>query len=408
MGKEQAQLITAIDLGSAKTCVLVAEVNEGTVRYRGHGVAETRGSRKGLIVDLDKAVASVQKAVEAAEASANCAVEHGIVGIAGPHVRGVNSRGGITLGARPREILRDDIRQAVDRARGISLPADREIVHLLPREFLLDGSGAVRDPAGMMAAKLEVQMHLITAASTATQNVVTAVNRAGVHVDDTVYEPLAVADGTLRGDERELGVCLMDIGAGSTDLIVYHEGVVVHTGAVPVGGDHFTNDVAVGLRTPLHEAEKIKTGFGHAVVTRVPEGNELEVPAVGDRPPRLMPQRFLAEILEPRARELFEMSRDHLRQAGMLDVMAAGCVLTGGGARLRGISEVAEDVLRKPARLGSTAPLAKMPAALVAPEFAAALGMVFYAHRTRMARVQQEQGSITAKIRSLFFARSTA
>jgi cell division protein FtsA len=406
MGKEQAQLITAIDLGSAKTCVLVAEVNDGTVRYRGHGVAESRGSRKGIIADLDKTVASVQKAVEAAEASASCSVEHGIVGIAGPHVRGVNSRGGITLGSRPREIARDDIRTAVDRARGISLPADREIVHLLPREFILDGHGAVRDPAGMMGTKLEVQMHLVTAAATATQNVVTAVNRAGVHVDDTIYEPLAVADATLRPDERELGVCLLDIGAGSTDLIVYHEGVVVHTGAVPVGGDHFTNDVAVGLRTPLAEAEKIKTGFGHAVVTRVPEGNEIEVPAVGDRPPRLLPQRFLVEILEPRARELFEMTRDHLRQAGMLDLIAAGTVLTGGGSRLRGMSEISEDVLRRPSRLGSSAPLSKMPAALIAPEFAAVIGMVFYAHRTRMARVPQEQG-ITAKLRALF-ARNTA
>lgn len=401
MGKEQPNLLAAIDLGSAKVCALVAELTDGGVRYRGHGLAESRGTRKGVIVDLDKTVAAIQRAVEQAENLAQAPVEHAVVGVAGPHVRGVNSRGGIAIGSRSREITRDDIRAAVERARSVSLPPDREVLHLLPQEFILDDQAGIRDPAGMVGGKLEVQVHLATAASTATQNVVTAVNRAGIHVDDTVFEPLAAADAVLKADERELGVCLADVGAGSTDLVVFCEGAVAHTGAVPIGGDHFTNDLAVGLRTPLAEAEKLKRLFGNAVVTRVPEANEIEVPAVGDRPSRLMPQRSVAEILEPRAYELCEMLRDHLRQAGVMDLCAAGAVLTGGAARLFSLAEVAENVLRRPARVASPAPIARMPATLAEPEFAAAVGLIFYGHRTRLARGPQEQG-LAARLKALF------
>jgi cell division protein FtsA len=404
MGKEQQNLLTVIDVGSAKVCALVAEITETGVRYRGHGVAESRGTRKGVIVDLDKTVASVQRAVEGAERVAETSVESAVVGVAGPHIRGVNSRGGIGIGSRSREITRDDIRAAVERARAIALPPDREVLHLLPQEFILDDQNGIRDPAGMVGSKLEVQVHLVTAAATATQNLVTAVNRAGIHVDDTVYEPLAAADAVLKADERELGVCLCEIGAGSTDVIVFYEGAVAHSGVVPIGGDHFTNDVAVGLRTPLAEAEKIKKLFGNAKVTRVPEGNEIEVPAVGDRQSRLMPQRLLAEILEPRAAELFEMLRDHLRQAGVLELCGAGSVLTGGGARLPSLATLAEEALRKPSRVASPSPLSKMPALLAEPEFATAVGLVFYGHRTRLARGPQEQG-LGAKLRSLFARR---
>ncbi|HSE50428.1 MAG TPA: cell division protein FtsA [Terriglobales bacterium] len=405
MGKEQPNLLTAIDVGSAKVCAIVAEITETGVRYRGHGIAESRGTRKGVIVDLDKAVASIQRAAEQAENLAEAPVESAVVGVAGPHVRGVNSRGGIALGARSREITRDDVRSAVERARAVALPPDREVLHLLPQEFILDDHNGIRDPAGMVGSKLEVQVHLATAASTATQNVVTAVNRAGIQVDDTVFEPLAAADAVLRSDERELGVCLCDVGAGSMDVIVFFEGAVAHSGVIPIGGDHFTNDVAVGLRTPLHEAEKIKKLFGNALVTRVPEGNEIEVPAVGDKPSRLMPQRLLAEILEPRAYELFEMLRDHLRQAGVLELCGAGSVLTGGAARLPSLAEVAETVLRKPSRLGRPSPIAKMPATLAEPEFASAVGLVFYGHRTRLLRGPQEQG-IGARLKSLFARKS--
>jgi cell division protein FtsA len=281
----------------------------------------------------------------------------------------------------------------VEKARSVTLPDDREVLHLLPQEFILDEQAGVRDPAGMMGRRLEVNLHMVTASASATQNVVTAANRAGLHVDNMVYEALMSADSTLRADEKELGVCLADIGAGSTDMIVYSDGMVAHTGVVPVGGDHFTNDVAVGLRTPLVSAEKIKKQFGHTISSQVAEGNEIEVPAVGDRPSRLMPQRFLAEILEPRAQELCELMRDHLKQAGVLELCPAGVVLTGGGSRMTGLAEVCQKTLDRPIRLAvPEPPIADMPAQLNEPEYATAVGLAMYAHRTTMAKMNPEQG----------------
>jgi cell division protein FtsA len=281
------------------------------------------------------------------------------------------------------------------------LPDDRQILHLLPQSYVLDDQDGIHDPLGMMGSRLEVKVHVATASASAAQTVINAVTRAGVHVDDTVFEALAAADAVLRSDERELGICLADIGAGSTDIIVIQDGVAVHTGVVPIGGDHFTNDVAVGLRTPLADAEKIKRSFGCAIVTRIPEPNEIEVPAVGDRPSRLMPQRLLGEVLEPRAREMFELIRDHLRQAGVLELCGAGIVLTGGAGRMPALLEIAEDVLRRPARLGYAAPISRMPETLADPEYAAVIGMLMYAHRARLARGTQAP-TFGDKLKGLF------
>ncbi len=406
MANRTDNLLTAIDVGSAKTCALVAEIADSGLRYRGHGVAESRGSRKGVIVDLDKAVGSIQKAVEQAEDAAAAPIEHALLGVAGTHIRGVNSQGGISFGTRPREIGREEIRAAVEKARAVPLPADREVLHLLPQEFILDDQAVVHDPLGMMATRLEVRVHIVTAAASATQNVVTAVNRAGIHVNGTVFEPLACADSALRADERELGVCLADIGAGSTGLIVLREGAVAHTGVIPIGGDHFTSDLSVGLSTPVAEAEKIKKLYGNAIVTLIPESNEVEVPFVGDRPSRMVSQRMVGEILEPRARELFEMLRDNLRHAGMLELCTGGVVLSGGASRLPGILDVAEAVLRRPVRLSWPMPLAKMPATLAEPEYATALGMVFYGHRARLARGVQD-GRWSSKLKAMLVGKGT-
>jgi cell division protein FtsA len=398
MAHPNEHLLAAIDVGSAKTCALVAEITDSGLRYRGHGIAESRGSRKGVIVDLDKAVGAIQKAVELAEDVAGAPVEHASVGVAGSHIRGVNSHGGISFGARSREIGREEIRSAVDKARAIPLPNDREILHLLPQEFILDEQDGIHDPLGMMATRLETRVHIVTASSSAIQNVITAVNRAGIHVDDTVFEPLGGADAVLRADERELGVCFADLGAGSTNLIVFKDSAVAHTAAIPVGGDHFTSDLSVGLCTPLAEAEKVKKFYGHAIVTMIPEGNEVEVPFVGDRPSHMVSQRTIGEILEPRARELFEMLRDNLRHAGMFDACSAGIVLSGGSSRLPGIVDVADSVLRRPVRLSWPSPLSKMPAMLAEPEYATAIGMIFYAHRARVARgIQNDRWSSRLK-----------
>lgn len=401
MPNSHEDLLIGIDVGSAKTCVLVAEATDTGLRYRGHGIAESRGSRKGVIVDLEKAVSSIQKAVELAEDACGVPIEHALLGVSGAHVRGVNTQGGLSFGARTREISRDEIRLAVDKARAIPMPADREILHLLPHEFILDDHTSVHDPLGMLAGRLEVRVHMITAAASATQNVVTAVNRAGVHVDDTIFEPLACADSVLRADERELGVCLADIGAGSTSLVVFQEGAVAHTAVLPVGGDHFTSDLSVGLCTPLAEAEKIKKLYGHAIVTLIPEGNEVEVPSVGDRVSRLISQRMVGEILGPRARELFEMLRDSLRHSGMLEICLAGIVLTGGASRLPGMLDIADSVLRRPVRLSWPMPLAKMPSTLAQPEYAMAIGMIFYGHRARNARGMQDS-RWSSRLMSLF------
>jgi len=339
--------------------------------------------------------------VEHAEDVAGIAVEHALVGIAGAHIRGMNSHGGITFGARSREIGREEIRQAVDKARTVPLPADREILHLLPQEFILDDQPGVQDPTGMMATRLEVRVHIVTASSSATQNLVTAVNRAGVHVDDTIFEPLACADSVLRADERELGVCLADLGAGSCDLIVFQQGAVAHTAVIPIGGDHFTSDLSVGMCTGLADAEALKKNFGNAVPTLIPEGNQVEVPSVGDRPSRMMSQRMAGEILEPRARELFELLRDNLRHAGVLEHCIAGFVLSGGASRLPGILDVAESVLRKAARLAWPTPMAKMPSFLSEPEFATVLGMAYYGHRARLARGLQ-QPSFGSRMKAMF------
>ena len=402
MNTDHPNMICIIDVGSAKTCALIGEVSNGTLRYRGHGIAESRGTRKGAIVDLEKASAAIHRAVEEAEKIAAASIESAVLTVGGPLMRGLNSRGGVNLNARTREIAREDIRQAIDRARSVVLPADREMLHLLPQEYIVDQQSGIRDPLGMTGAKLEVSIHIITASKSSVQSVTTAANRAGIQVLDTVFEGLAAAECTLRSDERELGVCLLDIGAGTTELIVFFEGCVAHTGVVPIGGDHFTNDVAVGLRTPLIEAEKIKRSFGHAVITSVPESNEIEVPAVGDRLARLMPQRLLSEILEPRARELFELVRENLRQGGVLEALGGGVVLSGGGSKLPGLLEVGESVLRCPTRMGYPAALSRMPALVAEPEFTAAIGALMYAHRSRAARTGPEQLGFRAKIKALF------
>jgi cell division protein FtsA len=393
--------VTAIDVGSAKTTVLVAELSDNGLRYRGHGISESRGLRKGIIAELDKAVGSIQKAVEAAEDVAGIPIEHAVIGIAGAHIRGLNSHGGISFGTRAREIGREEIRQAVEKARTLPLPADREILHLLPQEFILDDQPGVQDPKGMMAARLEVRVHIVTALSGAAQNLITAVNKAGVHVDDTIFEPLACADSVLRADERELGVCLADLGAGSCDLIVFQQGAVAHTAVIPIGGDHFTSDLSVGMTTGLADAEMLKKTFGNAVPTLIPEGNEVEVPSVGDRPSRMMQQRMIGEILGPRARELFELMRENLRQAGVLDHCVAGFVLSGGASRLPGLLDVGESILRKAARLAWPTPMAKMRSFLAEPEFATTLGMIYYGHRARLARGLQEPG-FGSRMKALF------
>jgi cell division protein FtsA len=409
MSQKQDNLIVVLDIGSAYTRVLAADLNEGSLRYRGHGQVESAGMRKGLIGDLGPAARAVKAANEQAERVADANIGACAVGVGGPHVRGLNTTGGIELGKSMREITKEDVRNAVERARAVERPPDREILHLLPRQFILDDQPGIFDPVGMVGARLEVDLHIATCSGSALQSAVTCANRAGLEVHEAVLESIAAAEATLTADERELGVCLLNIGAHSTDLVVFFEGAVAHTASLPVGGAHFTNDLAVVLQMPLAQAEELKREFGNVVVTDVPQYEEIEI---ANPQPQMLRLRKIAEILEPRARELFYFVKESLRQSDMaeslrlrdvMDVLGAGCVLTGGGAMLTGMVDEAESQLRVKTRAGMPVRLSNMPAELVHPGFSTAVGMLLYAHRTRITRAAESNG-LLAKLRTLFAA----
>jgi cell division protein FtsA len=393
--------IVGLDVGSTKTCALIAEVDEEQVKFLALGAAESKGLRKGLIVNLDSTVSSIRRAVEEAEGVANVPVESALIGVAGSHVRGVNSRGGITLGHRARDIEREDVRRAIDAARNITLPEDREVLHVLPHEFMVDQQNGIRDALGMVGQRLEANVHLVTSSVVATQNLVTAANRAGILVNDTVLEPLASAEACLTQDERELGCCLLDIGGGTTELLVYTGGVVCHTSAVAIGGDHFTNDVAVGLRTPIPEAEKIKRRHGWAAASMLPSDASIEIAGVGDRPPRTIFSHMLTDILEPRAMELLSLIREDLRRAGLERQIPAGFVLAGGGSRLNGLVELAEQNFHLPVRIAEPKGLADLPEQVAQPEYATVIGLVIYGARMRR-NAPQRAGNFVSKLKAMF------
>jgi cell division protein FtsA len=393
--------LVGLDIGSTKTCVLIAELAEEQVKFLALGAAESKGLRKGSIVNLDAAISSIRRAVEEAEGVSGVPVESALLGVAGSHVRGLNCRGGVTLGSRPRDIEREDVRRAIDAARNISLPEDREVLHVLPHEFSVDAHDGIRDAIGMVGQRLEANVHVVTSSVIATQNLVTAANRAGILISDTVVEPLASAEACLTQDERDLGTCLLDIGGGTTELVVYGGGVVRHTGAVPVGGDHFTNDLAVGLRTPIPEAERIKRHHGCAAAALLQEDTAIEIASVGDRPPRTIFARMLTDIIEPRAQEFLSLIRDEMCRAGLDSQIPAGYVLAGGGARLNGIVEMMEHAFHLPVRVAEPHGLVDMPEQVQQPEYATVVGLVLYAARARRTQSQRSTNFV-AKLKAMF------
>jgi len=393
--------LVGLDIGSTKTSVLIAEVEGELVKFLALGAAESKGLRKGLIVNLDSTVSSIRRAVEEAESVANVPVEEALIGVAGGHVRGVNSRAGITLGNRPRDIERDDVRRAVDAARNITLPEDREVLHVLPHEFRVDAQDGIRDAIGMVGQRLEANVHLVTSSVAATQNLVTAANRAGILISDTVLEPLASAESSLTQDERDLGCCLLDIGGGTTEVIVYGGGVVRHTSAVAIGGDHFTNDLAVGLRTPIPEAERIKRRHGCAASAFMKADGPIEIASVGDRPPRTIFAHMLTDIIEPRAMELLSLIRDDLHRAGLDGQIPAGFIMAGGGARLHGLDELTEQSFHLPVRVAEPKGLADLPEQVAQPEYATVVGLVLFGAKARRSSPQRA-GNLVSKLKSMF------
>ncbi len=393
--------LVGLDIGSTKTCVLLAEYENDQVKFLALGAAESKGLRKGLIVNLDSTVSSIRRAVEEAESVANIPVESAVIGVAGSHVRGVNSRGGVPLGPRPRDIERDDLKRTIDAARNVSLPDDREVLHVLPHEFIVDAQDGIRDPIGMVGQRLEANVHIVTSSISATQNLVTAANKAGILINDTVLEPLASAEACLTQDERDLGCCLLDIGGGTTELVVYGGGVVRHTSAVAIGGDHFTNDLAVGLRTPIPEAEKIKRLHGCASARQLREDGAIQIATVGDRPPRTIFSRNLTDIIEPRTQELLHLVREDLRRAGLDSQIPAGFIMAGGGARLNGLIELTEEAYELPVRLGEPRGILDLPEQVSQPEYATVIGLVLYAAKARRSG-SQKSGGFVSKLKAMF------
>jgi cell division protein FtsA len=415
---KKANIVVGVDIGSTKVFVLIAGVRSSderaatttapsnggqhTLDCMGVGVADSKGLRKGLIVNLEATKVAVERALEQAEDVAGVAVESALVGVAGAHIRGVNSRGGITLGQRPRDVQREDMQRAIESARGVTLPEDRVVLHVFPQEFFLDGQDNIRQPVGLLGQKLEANVHIVTASATAEQNLVSALNLAGIKVSATVLEPFAAAEACLSAEEREHGCCLLDLGAATTEMIVITDGVVRHTAVIPVGGDHFTNDLAVGLRTPVPEAEALKRE--HACVFRelLRGDSPIEISSVGGRPPRTVFSRMLTEIVEPRATELFELVHAELKHGGLDSRITAGVVLTGGGARLRGLTELVERLFGAPVRIGRPRGIARLPEEFAHPEFTVAAGLALYAHRSQAGAQQSRSAGWRQKLKEVW------
>ena len=379
--------VVGLDIGTTKIGCVVAELREsGAVDVVGVGESPSRGLRKGVVVNLEATVEAVKSAVEQAELMAGVHVESATVGVAGAHIRSFNSRGVIAVSGKDRTVTRDDLRRVLDAARAVSIPEDREIVHVLAQEFVLDDQGGITSPVGMNGSRLEANVHIVTASSTSIQNLVSCVNRAGVEVRDTVLKQLAVAESVLSRDEKELGVALIDMGGGTTDLAIFERGSIWHTSVLPVGGDHFTNDLAVGLRTPIPDADRLKRKFGCAWATMVEENEAVEVPTVGGRKPRLLSRQIMAEILQPRAEEIFTLVHEEITRAGFSKLLNAGVVLLGGGCLLPGMTEVAEQLFDLPVRLGQPGGAGGLIEPVSGPQHATAIGLALYGARHQRPR----------------------
>jgi cell division protein FtsA len=407
VGRKDRYLV-GLDVGTSKVCAIVGEMLEdGGLDIVGIGVSESRGIRRGVIVNLEAAVESIKKSIEEAELMAGVEIDAVHLAMAGPHIKGFNSRGVIAVAGKSREITRDDVRRAIEAAKAVSLPAGREILHVLPQDFVVDEQDGIGAPVGMTGARLEVNVHIVTSSATATQNIVSCVNRAGVGVIDTVIEQLAAAEAVLTPDEKELGVALVDIGGGTTDIAIYERGSLWHTAVIGVGGDHFTSDIAVGLRMPIPDAEKLKRKCGCALSAMVDEDETMDVASVGGRRPRVMARRILSEILQPRAEEIFHLVWDEIRRAGYEKSLNSGIVLTGGGAILEGMPEIAEQIFDLPIRRGSPSGVGGLADHVSSPGFATPVGLVVYGQRNQVIEAVRTTGvgafgRVAGRLKGLF------
>ncbi|MDQ1243429.1 MAG: cell division protein FtsA [Pseudomonadota bacterium] len=382
--KFERNLIVGLDIGTSKVVAIVGELGpDGTIEVVGVGSHPSRGLKKGVVVNIDSTVQSIQRAVEEAELMAGCEIHSVFAGIAGSHVRSLNSHGIVAI--RDKEVTPGDVDRVIDAARAVAIPADQKILHILPQEFIIDTQDGIREPVGMSGVRLEAKVHIVTGAESAAQNIVKCVQRCGLEVEDIVLEQLASSYAVLTDDEKELGICLVDIGGGTTDIAVFNNGAIRHTAVIPIAGDQVTNDIAISMRTPTQYAEEIKIKYACALSQLANLDETIEVPSVGDRPPRRLARQTLAEVVEPRYEELFGLIRDELRRSGFENMIAAGIVLTGGSAKMEGAVELAEEVFHMPVRLGVPQHVRGLGDVVRNPIHSTGIGLLVYA-RSRAIR----------------------
>ena len=385
--RQDQKLIVGLDIGTSKVVAIVGELgDDGTLEVIGIGSHPSRGLKRGVVVNIESTVQSIQRAVEEAELMAGCEINSVYAGIAGSHVRSLNSHGIVAI--RDKEVVAGDVERVIDAARAVAIPADQKILHILPQEFIIDSQEGIREPIGMSGVRLEAKVHMVTGAESAAQNIVKCVERCGLRVEDIVLEQLASAYAVLTEDEKELGVCLVDIGGGTTDMAVFCGGAIRHTSVIPIAGDQVTNDIAVSMRTPTQYAEDIKIKYACALSQLANPDETIEVPSVGDRPPRRLARQTLAEIVEPRYEELFCLVRDELRRSGFEEMIAAGIVLTGGSSKMEGAVELAEEVFHMPVRLGVPQWVSGLSDVVRNPIHATGVGLLIYG-RANMHRQQE-------------------
>jgi cell division protein FtsA len=381
MMAKRAAHIVGLDIGTTNVRAVIAEPLDGRIEVVGIGEVESKGLRKGVIVNPDAAVEAIKRAIEAAELMSGLTVHEAYVALAGSHIKGHNSQGVIAVSSRHREISREDIQRVIDAACAVSIPSGREIADVLPQEYTVDEQDGIGDPLGMLGSRLAVSVHIITSPIAAKQNIITSVNRAGLSVADMMLAQLAAGEAVLTDEDREFGVALVDIGGETASLAIYQRGAVWHTAVFPVGGSHFTNDIAFGLRTPIPEAERIKRDYGCAyrpLMTAGLAAEMIEVPSVGGRPPRTLSRQILCDILEPRAEEILTCVQEEIRHAGFERQLSSGVVLTGGGALLDGLVEVAEQVFDAPVRVGGACEVGGPADEVLQPGYATAAGLALY------------------------------
>jgi cell division protein FtsA len=396
MAKENKNLVVALDIGTSKVACLVAEIGaDGGLDILGMGSHESKGLKKGVVVNIEATVAAIQRALEEAELMADCKITSAYVGIAGSHIRSFNSTGMVAVKDREVDVM--DVDRAIETARAVNIPTDQQILHVLRQEFIIDGQEDVREPIGMSGVRLEVKVHIVTGAVSAAQNIIKCVRRCGIEVKDLILQPLASSRAVLSEDEKDLGVCLLDIGGGTTDIAVFTHGAIRHTAVVPIAGDQITNDVAMALRTPTADAEALKIRHGVALRQLADPNQMLEVPGIGERGARSLSRQTLAEVIEPRVEELYSLVQQVLRESGFEELLSSGVVLTGGSAVMRGMVELGEEIFHMPVRIGVPRYAGGLADVVRAPRYATAVGLLLEgAVQLNHGRLSRQSGSMRA------------